>query len=64
MRTNNDWMVKNAKLAGIDLDDDQLMSAPSGGNNDNQLKAMKKEMEAMLKRPIFPKGTSSKFCCF
>jgi len=61
VRTNNDWMVKNAKLAGIDLDEDQLMSAPSGGSDDKQLKMMKAELEAMLKRPIFPKGTSRNY---
>nr|XP_039248682.1 ATP-dependent RNA helicase ddx24-like [Styela clava] len=60
IRLNNDWFTKAAAEMDIELDDDMLME-----DDDDEssviLKQKQKQLQSLLKKPIFPKQFSGKY---
>lgn len=61
IRVNNDWFRKAAEEADMVLDDDNLMKSDNDKEEKHILNTKRQQLNSLLKKPIFPKGFSSKY---
>ena len=64
IRVSNDWFRKAAEEADIMLDTEHIMKSDNDKEEKQMLTSKRQQLNALLKKPVFPKGFSSKLIMY